>query len=338
MPPRWLRRLLLPPLVLLLTLVVTTTMPVWLIALAALSSLPVLDRSRVLRVVWFVVLYLLVESIALVALFGLWIAAGFGVAIRAPWSERAHYWLVSRLLAVLYREAQRVLRLSVEVEGPDPASYAGKPLVVCCRHAGPGDSLLLVHALVNIYDREPRIVVKDTLQWDPVIDVVLHRLPNRFVDPDPGRTGEVVTAQIAQLASNLDGDDALVIFPEGGNFSEHRRARAIARLRDGGRISEAEHAERLRHVLAPRPGGLLAALERARDADVLWVAHTGLDRLHSVADVWRELPVAKRIQMRWWQVPASEVPDDGDQQVAWLWSWWTTIDEWITERSDRRAP
>ena len=41
------------------------------------------------------------------------------------------------------------------------------------------------------------------------------------------------------------------------------------------------------HVLAPRPGGVLAALEAAPDADVLMVAHTGLDHLVTVSDVWR---------------------------------------------------
>jgi len=33
------------------------------------------------------------------------------------------------------------------------------------------------------------------------------------------------------LAAGLDADDALVIFPEGGNFTPERWVRAIARLR-----------------------------------------------------------------------------------------------------------
>ena len=41
-------------------------------------------------------------------------------------------------------------------------------------------------------------------------------------------------AEIADLASNLDENDAFVIFPEGGNFTPHRRARAIERLRSSG--------------------------------------------------------------------------------------------------------
>ena len=57
-------------------------------------------------------------------------------------------------------------------------------------------------------------------------------------------------------------------------------------------------------MLAPRPGGLLAALDAAPDADVVLVAHTGLDHLLTVADVWRELPMDKQIIMRWWRCRA----------------------------------
>ena len=74
-----------------------------------------------------------------------------------------------------------MLGLRVEVEGPDPDEYLDRPLLVFCRHAGPGDSFLLLHALVNWYAREPRIVLAAALQWDPAIDVVLNRLPNRFL-------------------------------------------------------------------------------------------------------------------------------------------------------------
>src|SRR5680860_399219 len=202
-------------------------------------------------------------------------------------------------------------------------SRSGRPLLVFSRHAGPGDSFMLGHALVNWYDREPRVVLKDTLQWDPAVDVLLNRLPNRFIRPGGG------TAPIRELASGLDDDDAFVIFPEGGNFTARRRARGIARLRAQGLLAEAEQAEQLRNVLAPRPGGVVAALEQAPDADVVWVAHSGLDHLVSVADVWRALPMDSVVRMRWWRVPAADVPRGETAQVAWLNDWWARIDDWI---------
>ncbi len=130
----------------------------------------------------------------------------------------------------------------------------GRPELVLCRHAGPGDSFILIHALVNWFRREPRIVLKDTLQWDPAIDVLLNRLPSRFIAP--GRDGaDSLTEQVGHLAVGLDDDDAFVIFPEGGNFTPRRRVRAIARLRDRGHERMALRAEAMRHVLAPQPGG-----------------------------------------------------------------------------------
>ena len=123
---------------------------------------------------------------ALVVLFALWVASGFGWRIRSPRFQRAHYAIVRWFLQVLFWECQRVLHVRVAVEGPPPTSYDGRPLLILSRHAGPGDSFLVVHALVNWYAREPRIVLKDTLQWDPAIDVLLNRLPNRFIRPEPG--------------------------------------------------------------------------------------------------------------------------------------------------------
>ena len=56
------------------------------------------------------------------------------------------------------------------------------------RHAGPGDSFLLVHQLLSVYGRRPRVVMKAALQFDPSLDVLGNRLPNVFVrHAGPGR-------------------------------------------------------------------------------------------------------------------------------------------------------
>jgi hypothetical protein len=90
-------------------------------------------------------------------------------------------------------------------------------------------------------------------------------------------------------------------------------------------------AERMTNVLAPRPGGFLAALDAAPDADVVLVAHTGLDHLLTVGDVWRELPMDKQIVMRWWRVARADIPSDRDERIDWLFGWWEQIDAWIEE-------
>jgi len=334
LPPRWARRLVLAPGVVLLTVLVLGVLPLA-VLVAAVASPLIPGRWRPLRVLWMVVLYLLLESAALVVLLTLWVCSGFGWKIRSPRFERAHYDLAQWLLHFLFAESQRVLRVRVSVEGPEPAHLTGRPLLVFARHAGPGDSFLIVHALLSWYDREPRIVLKDALQWDPLVDVLLSRLPNRFIRPGGERKGAPTgTELVRELATGLDSDDALLIFPEGGNYTDRRRARAIAKLREKGLIEEADKAERMRHVLPPRPGGVGAAVDAAPGADVVWVAHSGLDHVITVGDMWRALPLDTTIRMRWWLVPADEVPTGEGDRGDWLFAWWTRIDEWIGEQRE----
>lgn len=323
------RRLLTVPAVLGLTAGLWLLLPLWLVAAAALSPL-LPGRWRALRLLWVLILYATLDSLMVVVMTGYWLASGFGWKVRAPYWQGLHYDLVQGVMWVLFREARRVLKLDIVTEGPTPDAHPGHPLLVACRHAGPGDSFTLVHALMHWYDREPRVVLKDTLQWDPAIDVLLHRIPARFITPNPG-AGEDLESQIQELATGLDQDDAFVIFPEGGNFSPARRDRAIARLRKLGLERMAVRAEQMTNVLAPRPGGFLAALDAAPEADVVLVAHTGLDHVLTVGDVWRELPMDKQIVMRWWRVPRAEIPTDRDERVEWLFSWWERIDAWIDE-------
>ena len=326
---RAVRRLVVAPAVVLLAVLLWITLPLWLIGAAALS--PILPgRLRPLRIMWVAIVYLTCEALLLVILFGLWVASGFGWKIRSAYFEGIHYDLVQGTMWIFFREARRVLRLSIETEGPTPAAHPGRPILVCCRHAGPGDSFVLIHTLMSWYHREPRVVLKDTLGWDPAIDVLLGRIPARFITPDPAE-GADLEAQIAALATDLDENDAFVIFPEGGNFTPRRRQRAIDRLRKLGMERMAQRAEQMTHVLAPRPGGFLAALDAAPDADVVLVAHTGLDHLVTVADIWRELPMDKRIVMRWWQVPRAEIPAGREERIDWLFAWWERIDAWIEQ-------
>ncbi len=324
---RLVRWVVLGPLVVLLAGLVWLTLPLWLLAAAALS--PMLPgRWRALRLLWVLVLYLTIEALLLLVLWGLWFASGCGWRIRRPYWEGIHYDLVQGTMWIFFREARRVLRLRIETDGPSPDAHPGVPILVACRHAGPGDSFTLIHALMHWYSREPRVVLKNTLAWDPAIDVILRRIPARFITPNP-RAGHGLESQIAELAHDLDGNDAFVIFPEGGNFTAQRRERAIERLHRLGLDRMAERAEAMTNVLAPRPGGVIAALDAAPEADVVLVAHTGLDHLLTVTDVWRELPMDKRIVMRWWQVPRQEIPPGREERIDWLFGWWERIDRWV---------
>lgn len=328
----WVRRCVLTPGVLLLVVLVVTTLPLWVIGAAALSSwLP--GRLRPLRLLWFALVFLAVEAATVVGLLGLWVASGFGRRLGTERWEAAHYALMGWYLRVLVRTARRSFNLVIDLEasaaGFDDQAGRGVPLLVFSRHAGPGDSFLLVHELLGQGFR-PRIVLKESFRWLPVIDIGLSRIPSHFVvrGAPPG-TG---TAAIEHLARTLRPRGALVLFPEGRNWTERRRSTSIARLEELGQHEEAEEARQMRYVLAPRTGGTLAALRAAPDADIVFVAHTGLEDLSSVVDLWRGIPMDARVQVEMWRVPAADVPQGDPARVAWLAAWWRRIDAWIVAR------
>lgn len=343
LPPKWVRRILLAPLVIVAAVVMLALTPLWLLVALALTSL-VPGRFRLPRVLWLVTVYLLWDGALVLVLFSLWVASGFGYALRSPGFVRTHYRVGAFALRVLFRVFGSVLRLEIITTAGGGESFErmlapGVPLVVASRHGGPGDSFILIHTLLNSAHREPRIVLKDTLQWDPAIDMLLNRIPASFITPTGFAQkatggGSRVEQSIAALAEGLDDDDALVIFPEGGQVSARRRRSRIDRFRAAGREDLAERAEGLRHVMPPQPGGVHAALTTAAGADMVFIGHTGLDRLITIGDIWRELPMDKRITMCAWRVPAAEIPADRDAQADWLFSWFERIDAWIDAESD----
>jgi hypothetical protein len=70
---------------------------------------------------------------------------------------------------------------------------------------------------------------------------------------------------------------------------------------------------------------------------LVFVAHTGLEHLTTVRDIWRELPMDKQLIMRWWTVPRSEIPADREARIDWLFSWWERIDLWVEENRPEDA-
>ena len=305
LPPRLIRRLVLAPLVIVIAFGFIVLSPF--LALAALVS-GLLARSRAgrmrsLRLVGFALVWLVAETVALIML------AGLRVEVDEP-----------------------------ELTGDELAARLTRPVIVLCRHAGPGDSFLLVHQLLSVYHRRPRVVMKASLQLDPSVDIVGNRLPNVWIKSR--QAGEhIFTEQIARLARGLDEQGALVIFPEGGNWTPGRWRRGIRQLEHLGRPDLAERARDMPNLLPPRPGGALTAIAACPDADVIFVAHAGLDNIITVGDVWSKFPVDQVIRARWWRVQDDSVARSANHeaQVQWLYGWWERIDAWITENRSGMA-
>ena len=75
----------------------------------------------------------------------------------------------------------------------------------------------------------------------------------------------------------------------------------------------------------------------APDADVVFVAHTGLEPLASLRELWRAVPLRTPLVGRYWRLRPDEIPTDEADRIDWLFEWWGRIDRWI-EQHARPAP
>jgi hypothetical protein len=329
LPPKWVRRLVLLPVVLVVTVLLLAVSPA-ILAVGLFSDLFVaFGRWRTTRLVLFAMVYLILELIGFVALLALWVASGFGIWQRRPVFVRANYGFMRWWLKLANVAARRLFRLKIWIEDrPEPTPG---PILVFSRNAGPGNSLMLIGTIMIGYQRQPRIVMLSKLQWEPLFDVMLNRLPNRFIDHDPKNRERYIDA-IADLATGLGDRDAFVLFPEGHDFTPKLRVRAIESLKRKGHHESAQRAEGMQQVLPPRHGGVMSAIGAAPDADVVLVAHTVLEDVGSFKDLWGRIPLERPILSRYWRIPPDQVPRERDELIGWLFDWWDRIDGWITER------
>ena len=150
---------------------------------------------------------------------------------------------------------------------------------------------------------------------------------------------EDVAAVIERVTARLGRRGALLLFPEGGNYTPERKRSTLRRLWLKGRRRSVAKAEQMPHLLPPQPTGALAALRANPHADVVFAAHTGLGLAAYPPDIWRDMPIGRALHTRMWLVRAQDVPDSPDDQITWLYDWWKRIDDWIDRQShDEQVP
>ncbi|HZT67548.1 MAG TPA: 1-acyl-sn-glycerol-3-phosphate acyltransferase [Acidimicrobiales bacterium] len=306
------------------------------LAVLAAAASPLCGRRRPIRILVLAIHYLVHDCLTVLACAGLWLYHGCGRRLHTDAARRHHYRLAWWFLDRLYRRATAVLEVDVAYDDSgDGEAVLGdvtRPVVVLARHGGVADSFLIVRELLRL-GRQPRIVMDERLSLDPVIGVLGRRLPVVFV-PAHGR--HRVVAEISRLAAGMADGDALLIFPEGGNFTRRRRQRRIASVhrRDSRR---GRRVERLRNVLPVRPAGTLAALEGAPAGQVVILGHQGMGRIERPVEIFRDLPVEARISLRVWAYESEDLPPGGDQLVSWLDERWAEVDRWIDSARSRSS-
>jgi 1-acyl-sn-glycerol-3-phosphate acyltransferase len=210
--------------------------------------------------------------------------------------------------------------------------HRGDGLIVLARHCGPGDTVFIAWLLASHYGLSLRIVLKQLLRLEPTIDLAGDHLPFCFVGSRRG----AARAGVARLAGELSAGDALLLFPEGGNFSWDRWRAAVSRLVARGEHLAALRARRNTHTLPPRPGGALAALSAAPGADVLLLAHSGFGTDGRDRPWWR-LPRDQQFVVRTVLLPAASVPRDEVGAREFLDVAWTQVDTWVEGHAELLA-
>jgi 1-acyl-sn-glycerol-3-phosphate acyltransferase len=327
-PPRLARRLIVDPLVVLISLVALgVALPVLLAT--AIVDLIVRRPFPTTRLAAVALTHAVFEGLAVVCLTGLWLGCLPIRGVRGARGQELHHRFIHWWLSSLMGITGRLVGIRVLIQDRQPPRNG--PVLVFSRHAGPWDSFLLAHTLGEEYHRHARVVMKAAMQWSPAVDLIGNRLPNRFIRRG-GPRGKHAIEAIEELAGNLGDHDALVLFPEGGNFTERRRLAAIQRLIDDGHLDQVGEAVRLTNLIAPRPAGVMAAMRSAPGADVVFVAHTGLEPLTSLAELWRRVPLRSPLIGRYWRLPPGDVPSSAPERIDWLYEWWERIDTWIDEQ------
>jgi 1-acyl-sn-glycerol-3-phosphate acyltransferase len=327
MPPSWLRRpvsitswLVLSSLLLLLSPLL----------LAGAEAVAVVDRDRRAPIMTRIILaYFARELSTLIGCGCLWLLSGCGWLMRADWVQGLHWRLLRWFVGGIATSVRRQLHITVIEEQSEPAAELLRgdgPVLIFSRHAGPADTILLIDRLLGHFDRRPSVVFKEAITLDPSVDLISHRLPHAILDVDDREECEV---RIRDTAGALGRRGALLLFPEGGNFTPERRRAVLSSLRRREGRRAAERAETMRHVLPPRPSGARAALRANPDAIVVFAAHTGLGLAAYPLEIWRDIPLERELHTRMWVVPRRDVPEGEAEQLAWLTEWWQRVDAWI---------
>jgi 1-acyl-sn-glycerol-3-phosphate acyltransferase len=322
---RWERRAKTVPMMLGATLAGLVLFPFLLAGAVALDVFHRRSRLPTVRVLLFLLQYAINDSVEIVLAGPYWLLAGFGRRLGDAASIRRHQRLQAWSIDVLARRAERLLGLRIELDAAGAAALLPAPAIVLCRHVNLVDASLPT----LLYQRRgvaSRGVIMAELLADPGFDLIYGRTGSVFVPRD---SGPEARALVGGLAGAMDASTVAVIFPEGRLFRPDVLERALGRMAE----SNPDRAARLaglRHVLPPRPGGVFALLDELPATDVVVIAHTGLDRFASFAELARAVPLRDPISVTAWRIAAANIPADAAGRISWLDDQWLRVDGWCS--------
>lgn len=321
---KWKRRAVTIPTMLAATTVAVIGAPFIVPALAVADLARLRRQLPTVRAYLFLTQYALNDSVEILIMPWFWLRDGFGTRFGSAASIRRHERVQRWSLALLARRAEQLLGIRIELDPDTNAVLEPAPAIVMCRHVSVFDASLPALCYQQ-RGFQVRSVIMAELLADPGFDLLYGRLGSVFIPRDNGPDAR---AALASLGGSLDASTVAVIFPEGRLF----RPELLERVRDRLTQTDPDRARTLvglRHVLPVRPGGITALLDAAPDADIVVIAHAGLDQYPDVRTLARHIPLTEPVRVTAWRIPRAQVPGDPSARVRWLDATWQHVDDWL---------
>jgi 1-acyl-sn-glycerol-3-phosphate acyltransferase len=315
MKSSWVRRPITGLGVFLIAIVLTVTLPLWVVVTMMVDAVRGRVRFPISRLIAFATCWAWLETVGLVvALFLFFTGRGRSVP--------AHYALQTWWCRSLIQALGFTVGLQISVEGAE--NVGPGPFIALGRHASLADSIMSSWVVASHVGLRPRFVLKKELKMDPCLDILGHRLPNYFVDRESSNVAGELQG-IEQMAAGLGVKDCAVIFPEGSRASAKKRVRALERLRERS-PQRAETLAGLKYLIPPKPAGANALLSAVPEANVLTMWHSGFDGLDTFSGILSHLGRAKaNVHVRVEEISRSSIPS-GEAFVSWLDAKWVEMD------------
>jgi len=315
--------------------VAVLTAPIWIPLSTAADLVSRRWRFPTLRLLAFAVVYLAHQWVGIARAVEISMASRFTRRSGLPAERDVQAWWAASLL----QWANRLL--GVDFEPVDLSKLPSGSFILLSRHASMVDAVLPIVLICGHLKRYAHYVLKDELLWDPVINIFGTRLGNQFVAR--GQRTDADLDGIARMADGALPHSALVIFPEGTYATARNRSRVLESLRRKVGSGELEsdvvaYAEKLDHLLPPKPAGTLALMAHRPDADIVVLGHVGLENMADLSGLRRQLPLRNPIAIRYWVHPRNDLPVDPEALETWLRRRWIDLDHWIDSVDRAREP
>jgi uncharacterized membrane protein len=279
-------------------------LPVWLLLTAFVSRF-VPGRWRALRLLWFSVVYAVLDAATTLAAAGMWLAAGAGRRLQAPAWQARHRRLLGWFLRRVVASARFTFAPGLRMEGGARRSVSGldpeHPVLLVARDVELGETIGLLDAACNgPLQRVVHPVVGERVRLLPALDLLLARLGAVTVS-SAGVPAAATVEAVQRLVAAADGDDVVLLaLPAGADDLVE------------------------------------AALEAGPTATAVLVGRAGVEGFDTVRGVWQQAATGQETLLRLWQHPATAIPAAGLRR-AWLADRWSEVDAWERQAGDDLA-